>query len=51
MKYVKPSIEIIELETNDIMSGSNGQGSITANGTTITGKENEFSAFFEDLLG
>ncbi len=50
MKYVKPTIEIIELEAEDIMTAST-QGSITVNGTTITGEENEFSAFFEDLLG
>lgn len=50
MKYVTPTIEIVKLETNDIMTAS-GEGSMTANGTTITGKENEFSAFFDELLG
>ncbi len=52
MKYEKPFLEITELETSDIMltSGANG-GSITANGVTITGKEDEFSVDFSDLVG
>ena len=51
MKYTKPELEIIELETNDIMTASGGEGSITVNNTTITGPKDEFFAFFEDLVG
>ncbi len=51
MKYIKPMIEVLKLETEDIMVASNGQGSITVGGTTINGKEDEFSTPFEDLLG
>lgn len=43
-------LEITELETNDIMSISGGEeGSITVNGTTITGPKNQFSVNFGDL--
>ena len=49
VKYVKPTLEAIELEECDIMLTSNGEGSITANGTTITGKKDDFSTDFGDL--
>lgn len=49
MKYIKPTLEIFELETNDIMSTSGGEGSITVNGTTITGPKDQFSVNFGDL--
>lgn len=54
MKYNKPTLEIIELETNDIILASGGEGeegSITANGVTITGKKEDFSTDFGDLMG
>jgi hypothetical protein len=51
MKYIKPELEIVELETNDIMTASGGEGSITVNGTTISGPKDDFSAFFGDLVG
>ena len=52
MKYTKPMLEIIELETNDIILASGGEeGSITANGVTITGKKEDFSTDFGDLMG
>ena len=49
MKYVKPTLEITEMETNDIMLAS-GEGTITVGETTITGKKHEFASDFSDLL-
>ena len=51
MKYTKPELDIIELETNDIMTASGGEGSITVNETTIKGPKDDFFALYEDLLG
>jgi hypothetical protein len=52
MKYVKPTIEIFILESEDILSTSDTtEGSITADNITITGKKEEFFANFSDLLG
>ena len=52
MKYEKPSLELVEFESNDIVTASltsNGKGSIS-NGDRIEGEEGTFSGFFEDLL-
>ena len=49
MKYVKPTMEIFVLVTNDVIAASNG--SITADNITITGSKDEFFANFSDLLG
>ena len=50
MKYIKPTLEIHELETSDIMLTSGGEGSITVDGVTITGPKDDFSVSFGDLL-
>ena len=50
MKYTQPMLEKIELETNDIVLAS-GEGTMTVGDITITGKEDEFSLDFSDLLG
>lgn len=54
-KYIKPSIEIVELEATDIMSSSTlvegGESSYTdENGNTIFGKEGTFNSFFESIF-
>ena len=49
MKYTKPTLEILQLETVDIITASN-QGSITANNITITGPKDDFSWDFGDLV-
>lgn len=54
-KYIKPSIEIIELEVTDIMTASGivdgGESSYTdKNGNTIFGKEGTFNPFFESIF-
>ena len=49
MKYIKPTLEIYELEANDIMSTSGGEGSITVDDVTITGPKDQFSVNFGDL--
>lgn len=51
MKYTKPIFEIIEIETNDVITASMGTGEITANGVTIKGPKDEFYANFSELLG
>ncbi len=50
MKYIKPTLEIVELETADIMTTSGGEGSITVDDVTITGPKDQFSVFFDDLI-
>ncbi|MBQ4107970.1 MAG: hypothetical protein IJC80_01070 [Clostridia bacterium] len=50
MKYIKPTLEIVELEASDIMSTSGGEGSITVDDVTITGPKDSFSQYFDDLL-
>ena len=50
MKYIKPTLEIFELEASDIMSTSGGEGSITVDDVTITGPKDSFSQYFDDLL-
>lgn len=50
MKYIKPQLEKIELETDDIMLTSN-EGTMTVGNITITGPQDEFSSDFNDLLG
>jgi hypothetical protein len=53
MRYEKPSIEITEFETQDVVTASltsNGQGSITSGDRTIEGEEGTFSALFGDLF-
>ena len=49
MKYVKPTLEVAEIETSDIMLTSGGEGEITANGVTINGKKDEFAVDFSEL--
>lgn len=51
MKYIKPTLEIVELEVVDMITTSRGQGSITVGDTTITGPKDEFSGDFGDLTG
>lgn len=51
MKYIKPTIEIFALETKDIVTASSGNGSITADNITITGKKDEFFVDFSELTG
>ena len=53
MKYEKPSLELVEFESNDIVTASltsNGKGSRSNGDRTIEGEEGTFSGFFEDLL-
>ena len=49
MKYVKPTLEIFELEISDVIAASGEQGSITVDDVTITGPKNQFSINFGDL--
>ena len=54
-KYIKPSIEISELEINDVIltSGIEDNGESTyddGNGNTIFGKEGTFGAFFDSIF-
>lgn len=53
-KYIKPSYEIIMLETEDIMNTSgivdNGQSSYEdENGNIISGQKGTFSSWFESI--
>ena len=53
-KYIKPSFEIIMLETEDIMNTSgivdNGQSSYEdENGNIISGQKGTFSSWFESI--
>ena len=53
-KYIKPSFEIIMLETKDIMNTSgivdNGQSSYEdENGNIISGQKGTFSSWFESI--
>lgn len=50
MKYTKPIFELVELEVTDVIAASGEQGSITVDGTTITGPKDSFSQYFDDLL-
>lgn len=53
MRYEKPSYELVEVKTQDVITISvadNGKGSITVGDTTITGEEGTFSALFGELL-
>lgn len=54
-KYIKPSYEIIMLETEDIMNTSgivdNGQSSYEdENGNIISGQKGTFSTWFESIF-
>ncbi len=54
-KYIKPSYEIIMLETEDIMNTSgivdNGQSSYEdENGNIISGQKGTFSSWFESIF-
>ena len=54
-KYIKPSYEIIMLETEDIMNTSgivdNGQSSYEdENGKIISGQKGTFSTWFESIF-
>ncbi|MBO5313272.1 MAG: hypothetical protein J6B29_04830 [Clostridia bacterium] len=54
-KYIKPSFEIIMLETKDIMNTSgivdNGQSSYEdENGNIISGQKVTFSSWFESIF-
>ena len=49
MKYIKPTIEVIELEISDVIAASGQEGSITVDDVTITGPKNQFSVNFGDL--
>ena len=54
-KYIKPSFEIIMLETKDIMNTSrivdNGQSSYEdENGNIISGQKGTFSSWFESIF-
>ena len=55
MKYVSPSYNKAEFESQDIITASgiidNGQGSITDGETTIEGQEGTFGGLFDDLMG
>ncbi len=51
MKYTKPTLEIFELETNDIVATSSAYDTITVGDITISGQKDEFFADFSDLLG
>ena len=53
--YIKPSFEIIMLETKDIMNTSrivdNGQSSYEdENGNIISGQKGTFSSWFESIF-
>ncbi len=53
MKYTQPSYEIVEIDTQDVITSSiedNGKGSITNGEITITGDEGTFSGLFGSLL-
>ena len=49
MKYIKPTLEIFELEISDVIAASGQEGSITVDDVTITGPKNQFSVNFGDL--
>ena len=49
MKYIKPTLEIFELEISDVIAASGEQGSITVDDTTITGPKHQFSVDFGNL--
>ena len=54
-KYIKPSFEIMMLETKDIMNTSqivnNGQSSYEdENGNIISGQKGTFSSWFESIF-
>ena len=49
MKYIKPTIEVIELEISDVIAASGQEGSITVDDVTITGPKDQFSVNFGDL--
>ena len=49
MKYIKPTLEIFELEIKDVIAASGQEGSITVDDVTITGPKNQFSVNFGDL--
>ena len=51
MKYINPTLEIIELETSDVILASNNKGSITVGDTTIEGDKGDFSTDFGELGG
>ena len=50
MKYIKPTIEVIELEISDVIAASGQEDSITVDDVTITGPKDQFFANFSDLL-
>ena len=53
IKSEAPSIEMVELEAQDVITASlvsNGKGSITVGNTTIEGEEGTFSGLFSDLF-
>ena len=50
MKYISPIYEKTVIISEDIITASSGQGSITAGNTTISGPSDRFSVSFEDLL-
>ena len=54
-KYIKPSLELVMLETQDIVTSSrivnNGQSSYEdENGNVISGQKGTFSSFFESIF-
>ena len=49
MKYTKPQLGMLELETSDVILTS-GEGTMTVGDITITGPKHEFSSDFGDLL-
>ncbi len=54
-KYIKPSIDFIELQVADVILTSgiteNGESSYTdEKGNTIFGKEGTFGSFFESIF-
>ena len=49
MKYIKPTLEIFELEISDVIAASGQEGSITVDNVTITGPKDQFSVNFGDL--
>lgn len=50
MRYTKPQLEIVELETSDVILASS-EGSMTVGEVTITGPQDEFAYDFGDLVG
>lgn len=52
-KYTSPSLEVVEMQTEDVITASlvsEGKGSITVGDRTIEGEQGTFSSSLDNLL-